>query len=297
MFYEYRNKNPGFSAFTDIKLNSLKNLFKKAEEKILKINKESLKSNIQNKLKNYLENPSKINSTNLEINRLIKKSKSVEKNDIQKNLDKINKELENYEDDSDNVELNKKFTKKLKKLTENNNSDNIPLKIKNKVKKVDFWKELKEEYLDGNTMHIIFIKKYSENKVNYGLFNIYDALLKGKILKSQFLLESKLDSQILKKIEKNSLINVGMKTEKLRNWSAMNIEIVKNLQKFNGQQLRLELFKILSSKTYYKQVFNNDINNSRLEKLLIKHCNNDLHDCDFLISQNIFIKMINKLLK
>ena len=301
MFYDYRNKNPGLSAFTDIKLNTLKKLFKKAEEKILKINKEALKSNIQNKLKNYLENPLKLNSTNLEINRLVKKSKINKKNSIQEKLNKINKELENHEEnnDNDNIQLNKKFTKKLKKLTENNNSDNIPIKIKNKVKKVDFWKNYKEEYLDGKTMYVVFIKKHSGKKISYGLFNIYDAILKGSILKSQFILSSKMDSDFFKKVELNSVINVGIKSDNIHHWSSVNMDYFKKLQKFNGHQLRLEFYKILSSKTNYNKVFNNDIKNSKIEKILLDYCNKYYFEksCDLIIDQNIFIKNLNKLLK
>ena len=56
---------------------------------------------------------------------------------------------------------------------------------------------------------------------------------------------------------------------------------------------------MLSSKTNYKKVFNNDIKNSKIEKLLLKYCS-DYHfekDCELIIDQNIFIKNLNKLLK
>ena len=92
-------------------------------------------------------------------------------------------------------------------------------------------------------MYVVFIKKHSEKKISYGLFNIYDAILKGSILKSQFTLGSKMNIESFRKLELNSVINVGIKSDNINHWSSINMDYFKNLQKFNGQQLRLEILQ------------------------------------------------------
>lgn len=328
MFLEYKSKYSGSKAFTDVKLNELKRIMNKVEENIRKINKNSLKYNITKNLENYLSEPSKLDVKNMDIQKLINKgevtqkaknsvrnvksnkkpnkvSNSATKSKINKanEYNKINEELKEREYDKineevNNVKVNSKLKNKLKTIS-NINKDELPKDIQKKVVKIKLWKVLREKGYNGNTMFIPFInKKLKSNQ--YGLFNIYQALLDGSVKKSHLIIGRNINDDVLKdEVKAKGVINVGLDVDKYNEWRVMDFEAIKDLQKSKDNELRLKIYELLSNKSNYVDATPHMFSNSSvLKKMIINYCGNKkLSKCDILTSQTTLMKNLNKILK